>query len=248
MREAIDECYSRFGRYLNPDITVSPIWMRNGKDKYIPYEGQCLRTGLKGPVIAHHKSDGTIVPTSTKLLWLVSYQNRVNDTSYRMSFGWLAILPSTILSTVEWANKTGVRIPGLSFVESTKDMVRRVIGEDRYLFFGFGKNMDRTLGNGLRYSSGYCFEINGECKIAGLELTNQSVNFEIPLQLSAMNLDWNAARRYYDLRNRATGLSDGEHAEMLDLKDNFGIHANQMMRLSRRISRDDIRLARWLST
>jgi hypothetical protein len=245
MQEAIEECYDRLGRFLAPDCASRPILMGSG-NRYEPYLGRCSRTGVTGQTIHYQKSDGSIIPTHTKILWLAAYQNRVGKTSYRLSFGCIVLLPDVILSTDEWADRANVRLPGLR-VAKTKEILREAIQTERYLVLGLGKNIDRMLGNDLRYSYGTKMEVNGEVKIAGLDIANQTIDFANALRLAELNLDWDNARRYWELRNRATP-SEKELDEMHTLRATFGEHSHLMMRMARQVTRQDLRIAKWLAT
>lgn len=244
MQEAIEECYERLGRYLFPDITVSPI-IRTTGDTCVPREGQCSRTGVRGSVVIWDKSDGTVVPTHTKLLWMLGYQNRVGRSSYRISFGEVAFLPKTILSTVAWADKKGALIPGMRVVETRRELIQQALGQDRYLLFGFGKNADKNFGNGLRYSSGNIIELNGVMSISNIDFENQSIDFHIPLEISRMKLDWKVVFPYCRLRKKES-LTETEHARMMELKQKLGPNANRMMVLARQVIDEDLRIGRWL--
>lgn len=245
MRDAIDECYDRLGRYLKPDIGRVPIEMGSGH-AYTPYQGRCSRTGIEGPIVDHLKSEVGAVPTHAKLMWMLAYQDRINRSDgrskpYRL-LGHIALLKRDILSTIDFTNP----IPHLVVVESGKELVRRLGQDDKYLLLSFGKNADRVLGNGLRYSCGTHLEINGETKFAGIEITNQPIDLAVPLQLAAIGLDWDAAFLYHSLRNRPA-LTPDEDAKMAEAKTRLGPNGKAMVRLARQVSRQDLRLAKWLS-
>jgi hypothetical protein len=251
MQAAVDECYERIGRYLDPDISAVPIRMGSSV-KHIPHQGRCERTGLIGLVVDHKKSEaGTVVPTHTKLLWMVGYQNRKNRDGtfkpYRL-LGNIALLPDVVLSTIDLA----APIPGLRVIERTKELVKQAIAADRYLFLSFGKNTDRTLGNGLRYSVGGRLEVNGELKIAGGETINQSIDFRLPRELAGFvdDVAWDDIYRYCTLRSR-TPQSETEQrsimAEMQTIRGKLGRHARTLLVMSRQVTKQDLRLGRWLS-